>query len=50
MDDIALDFMMIYKRYKDTRRAGRKRRHGEEGKNPLRRHLIKKERLDKHPC
>ncbi len=49
IEKVALDFMKVYKRYKENSFRARKDRN-EGGDNLLNRNTRRRGRLDKHPC
>lgn len=49
IDKVALDFITLYKKYKDKSYKRRMKRE-EESKHLLARNPRRRERLDKHPC
>jgi len=50
IEDVALEFIAVYKRYKDRRYRAPKVGRGDGERNLLRRNPREKARLDKHPC
>lgn len=50
IDKIALDFITVYKRFKDRSHRARGTRKGEQGKILLAGNPRRRERLDKRPC
>lgn len=50
IEDVALNFIRVYKRYKDKSFQAREDRRNDERNNLNRQNPRMKGRLDKHPC